>query len=269
MTEGLWVQHQFTPPNAVEHPPFNHHLLSLLLNDEPRQVSCFNGREYDGPRLKGEFFILPAEEPSAFHWENTDESIAFIIDPLFLQEVARENECLNPDQVELLPTLMGKDSTLESMALLFKQEMHRLGLGGRLFSESLANCFATHLLRYHCAFEACPRNYKGGLSTRKLRLAIDYIQANLDQKLSLRIIAQELHMSQFYFSELFKQSMGIPPYKYVLQQRVERSRQLLKNHELPITDIAYQCGFANQTHLTKHFRKVIGMTPKKYRKTII
>jgi AraC family transcriptional regulator len=59
--------------------------------------------------------------------------------------------------------------------------------------------------------------------------------------------------------------VGIAPYKYVLQQRVERAKQLLKDEERAIVDIALECGFANQTHLNKHFRKFTGMTPKGYR----
>jgi AraC family transcriptional regulator len=59
--------------------------------------------------------------------------------------------------------------------------------------------------------------------------------------------------------------MGIPPYKYVLQQRVERAKQLLKDEERAIVDIVLECGFANQTHLNKYFCKFTGMTPKTYR----
>ncbi|NJO43692.1 MAG: helix-turn-helix transcriptional regulator [Cyanobacteria bacterium CRU_2_1] len=72
-------------------------------------------------------------------------------------------------------------------------------------------------------------------------------------------------MSVYYFCELFKQSIGVAPYQYVLQQRVERAKQLLKDEKRAIVDIALECGFANQTHLNKHFRKLTGMTPKSYR----
>ncbi|WP_411813383.1 helix-turn-helix transcriptional regulator [Chlorogloeopsis sp. ULAP02] len=81
----------------------------------------------------------------------------------------------------------------------------------------------------------------------------------------MEAIAQHLNMSVYYFCQLFTQSMGIPPYKYVLQQRVERAKQLLKDGNRAIVDIALECGFANQTHLNKHFRKLTGTTPKVYR----
>jgi AraC family transcriptional regulator len=108
----------------------------------------------------------------------------------------------------------------------------------------------------------------GGLSQYKLRQAIEYIDAHLDQEITLTDLAEVLGMSQYYFCRLFKQSMTIPPYQYVLQQRVERAKQLLQQPEVAICDIALECGFANQSHLTKHFRKLTGITPKAYRNTL-
>jgi AraC family transcriptional regulator len=134
-----------------------------------------------------------------------------------------------------------------------------------MYAESLANLFLIHLLRHYYAFEPKLKQYQGGLPKYKLHQAIDYIQANLDQKLSLDAIAHHLTMSVYYFCELFKQSMGIAPYKYVLQQRVERAKLLLKDEERAIVDIALKCGFANQAHLNKHFRKFTGIKPKAYR----
>ena len=119
--------------------------------------------------------------------------------------------------------------------------------------------------RNYCASTPRLRSYSGGLSTKKLQQTIDYIQAHLDEKLSLESIASALNLSVHYFCELFTQSMGIPPYKYVLQQRVDRAKQLLRNHEKSLSEIALDCGFANQSHFNRHFTKLIGITPRRYR----
>ncbi|NJR26193.1 MAG: helix-turn-helix transcriptional regulator [Richelia sp. CSU_2_1] len=104
------------------------------------------------------------------------------------------------------------------------------------------------------------------IKSRSLRVAIDYIQAHLNEKLTLDAIASQLNISQYHFCELFKKSMGMPPYEYVLRQRIERAKELLQTKkEMAIVDIALECGFANQTHLNKHFRKLTGTTPKAYR----
>jgi AraC family transcriptional regulator len=94
---------------------------------------------------------------------------------------------------------------------------------------------------------------------------LDYINDYLNQDIKLADLAALLDMSQFHFSRLFKQSIGITPYQYLLQQRVERAKQLLKQTERSIMDIALECGFNSHSHLSKQFRQVTGMSPRAYR----
>lgn len=101
--------------------------------------------------------------------------------------------------------------------------------------------------------------------TSKLQQALEYIQANLDENITLEAIASELGMSQFHFCRWFKQSMQIAPYQYVLQQRVEKAKVLLKSSDLSIVTIALTCGFNSQSHLINRFKKQTGLTPKAYR----
>jgi AraC family transcriptional regulator len=255
------------PPSEFEL-TLTHHLLSVQINTnyhQFRQVSRFARQEYDGRFSPFNMLLLPARTSAFFWWNETDECVVFAIEPTTLQQIAIETDCLNPTQVELRPIVYDRDPKIEFFAKAFQEEMQNGGLGGQLYGESLANLFLIHLLRHYCAFEPKLKQYQGGLPKHKLQQAVDYIQSNLDQKLSLEAIAQHLNMSVYHFCDLFKQSVGIAPYKYVLQQRVERAKQLLKDEERAIVDIALECGFANQTHLNKHFRKFTGMTPKTYR----
>lgn len=100
---------------------------------------------------------------------------------------------------------------------------------------------------------------------RRWRL-IDYIQAHLAENLSLSAIANELGMSQYYFCHLFKQGTGLSPHQYLIRQRVKRAKYLLKQPERTITDVAQECGFANQSHFAKCFRQYTGMNPNQLRK---
>jgi AraC family transcriptional regulator len=265
---GLNIYHAIQAPNEYEI-AYSYHVLALQVNMPDwhhfRQVNRFAGQEYDGLFPSESSFLLPARSSAFFAWNQTDESILFSIEPTTLQRIAIETDCLNSAQVELHPIVYHRDPKLEFFARAFQEEMQNEGLGGQLYSESLANLFLIHLLRHYCAFEPKLKQHQGGLSKHKLQQAIDYIQAHLDDKLTLEAIAQELNMSVYHFCDLFKQSVGIAPYKYVLQQRVERAKLLLKDEERAIVDIALECGFANQTHLNKHFRKLTGMTPKTYR----
>ena len=262
----LTVEHCITQPSEMELSPSSHHLLAVTLSPCSRQVNQFDNKEYDGVNNIGDFFLLPARTPAFWAWDTADECLAFTMPPDFLQHIATKTECLNPDRLELLNLPLDRDRQLESIARYFLSEMTTDGLGGRLYTESLANVFGIHLLRHYCTTPATLRNYKGGLSDFQLKSAIDYVRSHLDAQLSLENIAAELNLSHYYFCALFKQSMGISPWQYVIGQRVERAKQLLKNRELSISEVAFACGFSNQSHLNKHFRSATGIAPGTYRR---
>ncbi len=102
------------------------------------------------------------------------------------------------------------------------------------------------------------------LSPQQLRYTVDYIQANLHRTLNLPIIATHLDLSYYDFCSLFKKSMGISPWQYVIKHRIDRAKELLKEQKLSIAEIALACGFSHYSHLNKHFQKVTGTTPGNY-----
>jgi len=106
--------------------------------------------------------------------------------------------------------------------------------------------------------------YSNGLPKYKLQQATNYIQVYLDQDIKLADLANTVGMSQYYFCRLFKQSIGVTPHQYIIQQRVERAKQLLKRQDFSVADVAIQCGFAHQSHLSRHFRRLVGVSPKTF-----
>ncbi len=104
-----------------------------------------------------------------------------------------------------------------------------------------------------------------GLTRIRLQQAIDYIHTHLDRDLSLTKLASMINISPTYFASLFKQAIGIPPHQYVIQQRVERAKMMLKRTDLAIAEIALQVGFSSQSHLTQHIKRFTGKTPKQIR----
>jgi AraC family transcriptional regulator len=107
-----------------------------------------------------------------------------------------------------------------------------------------------------------------GLSKQRLQQAIDYMQAHLGEDISVADIAAQICISQYHFARLFKQSTGVTAHAYLIEQRVDKARQLLRQTELTVLDIADQCGFANPSHLAKHFQKHTGLTPRQFRQLV-
>jgi AraC family transcriptional regulator len=125
-----------------------------------------------------------------------------------------------------------------------------------------------HLLRNYAATQVRLSLPTDGLPAYYLQRVTDYIHDSLEQDIKLADLAAVLDMSQFHFGRCFKQALGLSPHQYIIQQRVERAKQLLRHKELSLSEIAFQCGFSSQSHLGEWFRKTVGITPKAYRKTL-
>ncbi|MEO1389917.1 MAG: AraC family transcriptional regulator [Cyanobacteria bacterium J06634_6] len=242
------------------------HALMITLSDTSvRQVNHVGDQVFEGAFPGGAFACTPTKTPLYASWESADDDLLFVIQPEWLEKLATETGQVNPDRIELLPVAMKQDPQMETLGRLFQQELLNDSLGGSLYYESLINLLGIHLLRHYCAFEAKPLSELDGLQGQKRQQAIAYIHDHLGQDISLNAIATYLEMSQYHFCRWFKQVMGTPPYEYVIQQRVEHAKRLLKDKKLTLADIALQCGFNSQSHLIRHFKKQTGLTPKQYR----
>jgi AraC family transcriptional regulator len=105
----------------------------------------------------------------------------------------------------------------------------------------------------------------GGLPPRVLRRLRDYIDANIDQRISVEALARLANLSVCYFVRAFKQSVGVTPHDYLIRKRVERTMELLSGTDLSLSEIALAAGFADQSHCARRFREHVGMSPRDYR----
>ncbi len=98
----------------------------------------------------------------------------------------------------------------------------------------------------------------------QLKSVIDYMHTYLDQDLGLEELAAIAELSPYHFCRSFKRSTGFTPHQYLIRQRVERAKLLLKDGKMGILEVAIDCGFTHQSHLNRHFKRLTGMTPKKF-----
>lgn len=262
---GLTIDRHISAPNELEFPGCNHHLLCVLLSDRNQQkMTRIGEQESQKPQAKGDFWICPANMSGLWAWDSTDESLMFVIDPFFLSRTAEEVGALNENKVELLSTVNTHDPQIEAIARLFEVEFNTGGLGGNLYTESLRQVLIIHLLRQYCAFPPKMQPDVGCMPNNRLQPVLDYIHSYLDQPLHLAELAEIAGMSQYYFCRLFKQSMGVAPYQYVLGQRMEKAKELLQQRKYAIAEIALLVGCADQSRFTRHFKKYVGVTPRMF-----
>lgn len=254
-------------------PPLPKHHAIIHLNRRPLDLTQrLDGRLREERVHRGEVAIIPAG-PSwrwGFRGETDSDLLPLCLEDAFLREVARSVE-VDPEGMEIVPLLGERDPRIEQIGLLLKEEIEAEGLlGGRLYAESLATALAISLIRDHSslgrkAARKAARERGGGLPRRALKEVIDYIGDNLQKDLTLAEMAGVAHMSPYHFSRLFKESTGLTPHRYVIERRVQRAEELLGSNALPIAEIALLCGFANQGHLNRHFKRLLGVSPKALR----
>jgi AraC family transcriptional regulator len=107
----------------------------------------------------------------------------------------------------------------------------------------------------------------GGLARWQARRAMAYIEENLESKLEVGGLAELVSFSKSHFSRAFKRSIGLPPMAYVTLRRIERAKLLMTSTHQHLTEIAFICGFADQSHLNRSFRRLIGVSPGCWRRT--
>jgi AraC family transcriptional regulator len=108
----------------------------------------------------------------------------------------------------------------------------------------------------------------GGLAAWQAKRTLDYIEANLGAKVGIEEMANVATLSKSHFSRAFKRSLGSSPMAFVAARRVERAKLMMTSSPERLTDIALACGFADQSHLNRHFRRIVGTSPGLWRRML-
>ncbi len=155
-----------------------------------------------------------------------------------------------------------QDPLLSQIVTALAQESEG-GFGDRILIESLGTALCIRIAQRFIGRLPLPTS--GGLSAERLQRVRDYVEAHLDEELSLTVLADIACLSPYHFSRSFKEAAGVGPQRYVIQRRVERAKRLMRQTHQPLALIALEAGFADQSHFTIAFRREIGVTPGRFR----
>ena len=270
---GLRVEHD--PNHSASdyvHPPLE--CLWLVLMGEV--ISECSDHRCDGARYRGDGLphavnLVPPGVESRWRWRNTGDftdSTHYQISPALIARVAQEAFDLDPARVHFPVRYYDRSSpeVINTLTAL-RQELLTGGPSGRLCAESLANVLVVHLIRQMSTRQGSngvSRGSGGRLARHALREVEAYIHAHLDQNIALADLAAVAHLSEFHFARLFKQTTGLPPHQFVIHQRIERAKQLIAARRLSLAQVAIEVGFSDQSQLTRHFKRLVGVTPKRF-----
>src|SRR5215470_5313037 len=136
---------------------------------------------------------------------------------------------------------------------------------GQLFLDSLEQALAMALVDGFAVRRPSLRSHRGGLSPTHVRRVTEWVRAKIEDELTLREMAQLVDLSISHFSQMFRKSTGETPHQFVLRQRVERAKEMLRAAETRVLDVAIACGFKTQQHFARVFRRFSGVSPTEYR----
>lgn len=264
LAEGIDLLHYHHPPAELPTSFSQQHLILINTNVFPdTQVEQITeGRSQSTEMNLEQVIIVPARVESSARWNRSHSYLSLCIEPSAFSQ--RVNELIPERSVELQPKFAIADPLIRSIGLALKAETDSPSFGKQIYLDTLLTTLLTHLAKHHAASQPTSGQVSG-LSHQCLRRVVDYVQSSLDRNISLEELATVACLSVSHFSQQFKLSMGISPYRYVTQQRVEKAKALLKRRDMNISAVSSTLGFADQSHFTRHFKRATGITPKKFR----
>ncbi|HEX8896373.1 MAG TPA: helix-turn-helix domain-containing protein [Terriglobales bacterium] len=264
---GLAVE-DFTIPACVI--PRHEHLenfLHVVLSGNVNYEVITRGKTLRFRATAGTTFVLPKGTIDELRWAGPTHRIAVAINSNLLINALDETSHLR--EIELTEQWNATDRHIMAVLLAMTTDLDEGSPAGRLYGESLANALAVYLLRRYTVRRYTPAHYRQGLPKYRLKRVLDYIGDNLTEDLSLTQLAALSGLSPHYFAELFKQSMGCPPHRFVLLQKIERAKQTLRDPTRSITEAAIGAGFQNPSHFARIFHRHVGVSPSAYGRSLL
>lgn len=186
-----------------------------------------------------------------------------------IEDVASEMVDGDPARIEIAPRIMDSDPALFSLLEAVNLALDDVDVATALYADYLSQAIAAQLIRRYSGarFRTLRIPESGGYMAPTVAEAIDYMRANLDRRISLVDIASAVNRSPTHFAREFRADMGVPPHRYLIDLRLEKAQYLLEKSNTPIAEIAFECGFSHQEHLTRLFRRRCATTPAAYRRS--
>jgi AraC family transcriptional regulator len=260
---GLFVHERRGNSGQVTYPSgIRQHVFYLFLR--PLRSDVLLGREVKSISYKaGEARFTPAGQRVAFRWTGQVRVLMLGFQPWFFERVAAELGASTALSAETNNRKLAAD---HPACLLMRQLQYELdaAAGAALAAEGLARAIAVMLLREFDDIRA-PKPAQAAPPVAVLKV-VELMRQRLGDHLALEELAEVAGVSPFHFARQFKTATGHPPHDYLIRLRVDRAQELIHqhSHEWTLAAIAHECGFADQSHMARHFKRVLGVSPGEF-----
>jgi len=218
------------------------------------------------PLNSGEVTLHDLRRQPVFRFYTPIDALNFYIPRQSLDVLADDANARQIDELRFTPGIGINDRILGALGGALLPAFEYPDQVSRLFVDHVTFAIVAQLAHSLGGLKVQERPERGGLAPWQERRAKEFLDANLDGDVSVMVLARACGLSTNYFSRAFRQSTGIPPHRWLLQRRVDKAKQLLRGSNVSLAEIAVDCGFADQSHLTRVFTRAVGISPGQWRR---
>ena len=263
---GLEVfRYRRVPAFELDRPAMTHHTLVMFHHTPDELEMRCAGVSRHRPPPAGTVAVVPAGLSYRCYMSGLRDSLNVFLEPGLVAQVAASFG-FDPGRWELPPLDFRAIPQLGAAMRAVDAELTSGGAGRRLVAESLAHLLAVKLIRYVSASHLRERRTDGELSPAKLLAVVEYIEDHLEAGPTLEQMAAVAQLSPYHFARQFKAATGLAPHQFIIAHRVEQAKELLQRRGgQNVAVVAARVGFADQSHFTRHFKRLVGITPGRFR----
>jgi AraC family transcriptional regulator len=202
--------------------------------------------------------LMSPGESNEVQWSSVYRSLKIVFAPAYVDRV------LEADAFKFQTLWNTQDTFLFEIATRLNDEVWKGEESQKIYCDTLYLAFVIHLASNYAASRKKVFSPKGKLSSHQLSNVIEFTRSSVHRNIRLSEMAACVHLSEYHFARLFRQTVGVSPYKFVLQMKIAHAQDLMRQHKKSFSDIAYMLNFSDQAHFSHVFKKVTGSSPRNF-----
>jgi AraC family transcriptional regulator len=243
--------------------------VALYLRDSPNRESWEDGRRVSvcDHRI-GESSLHDLKRAPAVLIHKPYHFLAFYLPRAALDAIADDANAPPIRDLSYKPGAGVNDVTISRLGSLLLPALSHPDQVNPLFLDHVLLAVGVHVAQTYGGMRLMSRLARGGLAPWQQRRATEILRANIKGSVALKEVARECGISVGYFSHAFRRTLGVAPHQWLIEQRVALSKEKLRDDGLSLSDVATECGFSDQSHLTRAFRQTVGVSPGAWRRAL-
>ena len=248
------------PAGSLELPESPGNVLMVNLSPVQALRQFRNQRSFVSNMLNWDMTLMPQGTRSAWSWNSACDRFDLIVSPDVLG---------GEHKIDTVDRFLFRDRKLQNICRQLCREISLRDRADRLNIEVLAIEASWLLLyEYSTGRTRAPSIPRGGLTHNRARQVVEFVEENLGRAVTVRELADLAELSTYHFVRMFKKTLGLTPYQYLLERRVERAKELLRSKTTLLADVGLSVGFGNQSHFTSAFHRAVGTTPAEFQRLV-